>query len=186
MDEKADIYTYTRHTNQPEVITRKSRHVCVHPSTNHPRSSQSRKGREKSTKGPHKEGFFLPSVLSLLFSSLSIYLSCLLGSLYVSISTLTPASRPPPSRALFLSSDDNPSSFQFFLLGRPGGDVVLPPAVPGLEEARVRLAHEVDEASRGHHHALVGVLAVRGQVLRSVGAWVLQGAGPWMGEGMCG
>lgn len=57
----------------------------------------------------------------------------------------------------------------FLLLGRPGGNVVLPAAVPRLEQTRIRLAHEVDEASRGHHHALVGVLAVRGQVLPRVG-----------------
>lgn len=42
---------------------------------------------------------------------------------------------------------------------------MLPPTVPGLKQARVRLAHEIDEPSSGHNHALVVVLAVRGQVL---------------------
>lgn len=44
---------------------------------------------------------------------------------------------------------------------------MLPPAVSGFEQAGVDLANQVDEPSGGNNHALIGMFAVRRQVLRN-------------------
>lgn len=54
-----------------------------------------------------------------------------------------------------------------FSLGGSCRDVMLPSAVLRLEKAGVRFAHEVDEPPRRDYYALVLVLAVGRQVLRS-------------------
>lgn len=67
----------------------------------------------------------------------------------------------------FISQNGTALNDRRGLLGRPGPDVVFLATIFCLKQTRVHFPDEVDETSCSHDDALVFVLAVRSQILKS-------------------